>query len=552
MLAETSNVATAADRAARAKDDAALAAILENAGGWRLIPQGQQAVVQRALEKLPDACILAHPRLALARVYLGIKSDDTCAARADYDRLVAAASQTDLPGDLWTEIRVVGDILADYENAPVTLDGLLQREALLRTLPANDHLILANASETLSARYFESGWLDHALEPMLAAREHYRTLGLLDSDLFTRLFEARVRWAQGVHKDAAAILASAHAEIADIVGDRVDLAANCAAFDAVLLYEQDRPADALAQLDWALPYMEQSDGWVDVFAAAYFTAARALVAQGAIEDAQAMIARARSRAERRLLPELEQLASLCELELYLHHDQDAARARDYADEIGLDALADAVGEGASVWRTVVTAAQLCRAKLALLEGRHEAAIAGLRNLKHWAGQHGAGRLLIDVNLLLACGLREAGAADEAETCFDEAVGRAMFQGIVRPFIDAWRFVEPSLKERLKAAAQMDRFRAQFLTTLARSLSTRPPGTPVQSLLSDAEATILEHLSLGYSNKEIARLIGKSPDTVKYRLKSVFRKIGVHKRRDAVRVLRERGLIAERDRAAARG
>jgi LuxR family maltose regulon positive regulatory protein len=172
MLAETSNVATAADRAARAKDDAALAAILENAGGWRLIPQGQQAVVQRALEKLPDACILAHPRLALARVYLGIKSDDTCAARADYDRLVAAASQTDLPGDLWTEIRVVGDILADYENAPVTLDGLLQREALLRTLPANDHLILANASETLSARYFESGWLDHALEPMLGAREH--------------------------------------------------------------------------------------------------------------------------------------------------------------------------------------------------------------------------------------------------------------------------------------------------------------------------------------------------------------------------------------------
>jgi LuxR family maltose regulon positive regulatory protein len=35
----------------------------------------------------------------------------------------------------------------------------------------------------------------------------------------------------------------------------------------------------------------------------------------------------------------------------------------------------------------------------------------------------------------------------------------------------------------------------------------------------------------------------SPDTVKYRLKSVFRKIGVTKRRDAVRVSHERGLIA---------
>ena len=60
---------------------------------------------------------------------------------------------------------------------------------------------------------------------------------------------------------------------------------------------------------------------------------------------------------------------------------------------------------------------------------------------------------------------------------------------------------------------------------------------------------LEHLSFGYSNKEIARLIGMSPDTVKYRLKSIFRKIGVTKRRDAVRVSRERGLIVESKAAA---
>ena len=54
--------------------------------------------------------------------------------------------------------------------------------------------------------------------------------------------------------------------------------------------------------------------------------------------------------------------------------------------------------------------------------------------------------------------------------------------------------------------------------------------------------MLYYLSQGYSNKEIARFIGMSPDTVKYRLKSMFRKIGVHKRTDAVRVSAERGLI----------
>ena len=66
------------------------------------------------------------------------------------------------------------------------------------------------------------------------------------------------------------------------------------------------------------------------------------------------------------------------------------------------------------------------------------------------------------------------------------------------------------------------------------------------MLSGPEAEILVHLSRGYSNKEIARLIGMSPDTVKYRLKSVFRKIGVVKRRDAVRVAIEQGMIAAAD------
>ncbi len=60
----------------------------------------------------------------------------------------------------------------------------------------------------------------------------------------------------------------------------------------------------------------------------------------------------------------------------------------------------------------------------------------------------------------------------------------------------------------------------------------------------AEGDVLYYLSQGRSNKEIARIIGMSPDTVKYRLKSVFRKIGVSRRRDAVRVSAERGLIPE--------
>jgi len=158
----------------------------------------------------------------------------------------------------------------------------------------------------------------------------------------------------------------------------------------------------------------------------------------------------------------------------------------------------------------------------------------------WARQHGAGRLLIDLNLLKAQGYRAIGEAGKAQACFDEAVGTAMFQGIVRPFRNARAFVQPALDEAL--AATPDRFRAQFLKTLSKTMGSARAPAPAPDALNDAEAAILRHLSQGYSNKEIARLIGMSPDTVKYRLKAVFRKIGVNKRRDAVRVSHERGLI----------
>lgn len=539
-FAERSETAEAVGHAILGDDDALLATIVEDAGGWRLIPQGQQAMVERALAKLPEAMVSARPRLALARVYLEIKRGEMSHARADYDRCTASFDRADLSADQRIEVRVVGDVLADYENEPVGLDDLLSREALLRTLPSNDHLILANVCETLGAKYFEGGWLERALEPTVAARDHYQAMGSLYSDLFTRFLESRIRHAQGRMKDATAILATARAEIESNFGPRSDLAANCAAFEAGLLYEQDQSAAALALLDWAVPHMEQSDGWADVYVAGYLSAARAHAAEGRIDDARTMIARARRLAERRGLRQLDLLAALCEVDLLIDQDLDAAHAA--ADAVGLDALGQADAEDTSVHRPVVTAARLCLAKFALIDGDHDAALDNLRALRRWAAQHGAGRLLIDVNILMSHGLRALGESEAAQVCFDDAVGTAMFQGIVRPFIDLRRFGEEGIDATLNGAAQLDRFRAQFLKGIARTLAARPVSTATPGVLSDAEAAIVAHLSFGYSNKEIARLIGMSPDTVKYRLKSVFKKIGVQKRRDAVRVLHERGLI----------
>jgi LuxR family maltose regulon positive regulatory protein len=465
-------------------------------------------------------------------------------ARAIHDRLIQNSDQTTLSADLWTEIQMIGDVIREYENLPVTLEDLLSRETLLRTLPASDHVMLGHFTESLAAKYYDCGRLERAIEPTLAAREHYLARGSVYSDVFTRFHEARIRHAQGRLKDTGDVLAAARIQIENAFGDRSDLSANCAAFEAELLYDQDRLPEAVAQLEWSVPHMEKSDGWVDVYAAAYLTAARAAAIDGSLDEARTILARARRLARRRKLRQLELLAQLCELQLLLAHGQMDGLAQNFAREIGLDALAEEMERESPAYRHVAIAASLCRARLQLIEGQTEAALAELDRLRRWASEHGAGRLMIDVNILIAAGLHRMRQIAQAQTLFDEAVGMAMFQGIVRPFVDARRFVEPLLRTTLQNRATVDRFRDQFLKRLSRSFSSRPVNNNTQGSLSPAEVEVLTYLCRGYANKEIARLIDMSPDTVKYRLKSLYKKMGVGRRRDAVAMARDRLMAAE--------
>ncbi len=538
------NIAHSVSHSIQAEDYELLATIVQDAGGWRLMQSGLQEVAVRALEALPAATVTANPHLMLTRICRAIKRGELGEARADYEHLVAKTDHTETPSDLRTEIEVVGDLLAEYENVPMTLEDLLAKEALLRTLRPGDHLVLGSASESLGAKYYESGRLERALEPTLVAREHYQARGLIYSDIFTRFHEARIRFAQGRLHEATDILAAARTTIENCFGAHSDLAANCSAFQAEILYEKDCLEESLALLEWSLPHMEQYDGWVDVYAAAYSTAARAAATTGQPESAQEFLARGRRLARRRRLRQLELLVQLCELHLLLNQASTESGAEDLAKSIGLDELADAMATESPEFRRVAVSAALCRAKLNLLAERYELALSELTRIKLWASQHGGGRLLLDVHILMASGLHHSGMAKQAQSRFNEAVNVAMAQGFVRPFLDAQRFIETLVREALRDTRRPDRYRDRFLKELVRKFTNPSHSQGVAGGLSTAELAVLGFLCSGYSNKEIARLIGMSSDTVKYRLKSVFRKLGVAKRREAVNVARERSLLSE--------
>lgn len=61
-------------------------------------------------------------------------------------------------------------------------------------------------------------------------------------------------------------------------------------------------------------------------------------------------------------------------------------------------------------------------------------------------------------------------------------------------------------------------------------------------ISDRELEVLREVIAGRSNKEIAKQLNVSPNTVKTHLARLFEKLGAKRRTDAIRKARELGLV----------
>jgi DNA-binding CsgD family transcriptional regulator len=76
----------------------------------------------------------------------------------------------------------------------------------------------------------------------------------------------------------------------------------------------------------------------------------------------------------------------------------------------------------------------------------------------------------------------------------------------------------------------------------RSGAARTPEAQRPSALSPRERSILELIGQGQSNKEIARQLHISPETVKSHVKNIFSKLGVERRAQAIYQAKDLGLV----------
>tara|TARA_B100000749_G_C18427101_1_gene466268 strand:- start:960 stop:1925 length:966 start_codon:yes stop_codon:yes gene_type:complete len=126
---------------------------------------------------------------------------------------------------------------------------------------------------------------------------------------------------------------------------------------------------------------------------------------------------------------------------------------------------------------------------------------------------------------------------EALDILEELVALASETGMRQVAQDVVGPILPQYREEVEARGALDEGQRKLLAEIGRERQDK--GT-ANAALSKREIEVVTILAQGHSDKEIARILAISDHGVRYHLKNIFRKLGVHDRLSAVLSAKQRG------------
>jgi LuxR family transcriptional regulator, maltose regulon positive regulatory protein len=161
------------------------------------------------------------------------------------------------------------------------------------------------------------------------------------------------------------------------------------------------------------------------------------------------------------------------------------------------------------------------------------------------------QFLICIAIRLSAVQLNAGKVAEALARFRRVLAACAVAGLYQTVLDEG----PIISELIRATQEAGTVKNDLVPYVNRLVaglqragqvrSTPTAGTPILDTLSPRETGILRLIADGLSNKEIARSLEIGPETVKSHLKSVFNKLGVERRAQAVSRAQTLGLVTTR-------
>jgi LuxR family maltose regulon positive regulatory protein len=319
------------------------------------------------------------------------------------------------------------------------------------------------------------------------------------------------------------------------------------------------PASLIARIKYEQGQIEEAEAWVidrvplitsgtmlDCVWSAYFVISRVAAARMNFERARTLLERAENLGAARDWGRLSAGVIAEQTRLYLNDGRldEAAACVDRLERLARKYPAPRP----CAWSEIEWHHKLARAHLLAHQAHPEEAISILQQLQHEAEAMQHRRFVICIAIRLSVVQLSAGKILEAVSRFRRVLAACAAAGLYQTILDEGPIISELLWRTQEAGSvkadllpYVDRLVAGMQRT-GQERSAPTSGTQVLAALSPRETDILTLIAEGLSNKEIARNLDIGPETVKSHLKSVFTKLGVEKRAQAVSRAQTLGLV----------
>ncbi len=189
-------------------------------------------------------------------------------------------------------------------------------------------------------------------------------------------------------------------------------------------------------------------------------------------------------------------------------------------------------------------------RVLIAQNKPDEAIGLLTHLEETALSAGRMGRVMEILLLQALALRQTGDSEQTFMVLTKCLKLAEPEGYVRLFLDEGQPMRLLLAQWLAhngpdslrdyAVRLLSAFDAEPQTPT--SPEKAPPTTDLVQQLSQRELEVLHLMALGKTNQEIARQLIVSPGTVKAHTASIYRKLDVANRTEAVARARDLGIL----------
>ncbi len=479
-------------------------------------------------------------RLAIAwGLALALRFDEALKLATDIERDIAATQSTE--SALLCECQTIRSVAIalkdDSEQALLLAQDCMNRSSDPWTANvASNAVRYGHMKAGNLKKFYATPWIPYSFEENRRnafASVYRHCLNGLIEERQIRLSTAEVHYREGLR------IAEHHA------GPNSIAAALPGSLIARIKYEQGQPDEAEAWVIDRAPLIS-SGTMLDCVWSAYFVIARVAANRGNFERARTILERADNQGVARNWGRLSASAIAEQAQIYLidgRRDQ-AAECVDRLERLARKYPAPKP----CAWSEIGWCHKLAYAHLLEHQARPDEAISILQQLQRDAEAMHHRQFLICIAIRLSAVQLRVGKAAEAASRFRRVLAACAVAGLYQTVLDEGQAISELLRatqdsggvkadlvpyvDRLVAGLQrrgQDRFASTSNTRILRALSAR-------------ETDILTLISRGLSNKEIARNLDIGPETVKSHLKSVFTKLGVERRAQAVSRAQTLGLV----------